>query len=256
MRVTCFLDLLYYQARANLRTEIARLHLNFVWWILEPCLTMAIYYIVFGIFMNQASNHFCLFLLIGTTQWQWFASTTAHATPSIQGAKDLMQHVDIPKIIFPLEIIIRDMYKHVFVLLLMGLFLLVYPIPFTMPWVTLPLITCIQGVFIAAIAIVLAALCPFLPDLPYIVAVIINIMVFISGVFFNVDSYVLPQHRYILYLNPIAGLLREYRDVIINGQWPHWWYLFYVFIGSTLALLAAVFLVKRFDRIYPRICQQ
>ncbi|GAB6124832.1 ABC transporter permease [Humidesulfovibrio idahonensis] len=256
MRLASLLDLLFYQARANLRAEISRLYLNFVWWVLEPCITMAIYYVVFGIFMNHTTKHFSLFLLIGTTQWQWFSATLSHSTPSIQAASELMQHVDIPKIVFPLEIVIRDCYKHVFVLLLMGLLLAVYPIPLSTSWLALPLITLVQGLCVMAAAITLAACCPFLPDLPYIVSAVLNVMVFISGVFFDVDSFVLPQHRYILYLNPMAGLIREYRRVILDGQWPDWTYLATVALGAGACLLASVQAIKRFDRVYPRICQQ
>lgn len=256
MRLASLLDLLFYQARANLRAEISRLYLNFVWWVLEPCITMAIYYVVFGIFMNHTTKHFSLFLLIGTTQWQWFSATLTHSTPSIQAANELMQHVDIPKIVFPLEIVIRDGYKHLFVMLLLGLLLAVYPIPATAAWLSLPLITLVQGLCIVTAAIILAACCPFLPDLPYVVAAVLNVLVFISGVFFDVDSFVLPQHRHILYLNPMAGLLREYRRVILDGQWPDWAYLGNVGLGSALLLVATLLAVRRIDRMYPRICQQ
>lgn len=256
MYATCFFDLLFYQARANLRSEISRLYLNFAWWVIEPCMTMLIYYVVFGLFMKHTTEHFMLFLLIGTTQWQWFAATTMHAVPCIQAANELIQHVDIPKIIFPLEVFIRDSYKHIFVLILMSLFLLAYPIPKTISWLALPLLFALQAMVVLTSALTVAALCPLLPDLQYIVTTAMNVLVFVSGVFFDMDRFVLPQHQFLLYLNPMAGLLREYRRVIIGGHWPDWTYLGALFLCVSSVLFSVVLLLRRLDRVYPRICQE
>ena len=256
MRWRCFFDLLLFQAKANLKAEISRLYLNYVWWVIEPCATMVIYYFVFGVFINQSSEHFILFLLIGTTQWQWFAATIQHSAMSIQIASGIFQHVDIPKVIFPMEIFIRDTFKHLFVMLLMAIFLLIYPVPIVASWVALPLLFILQGYFILTLCILVASLLPLLPDLYYIISTVLNLLIFVSGVFFDIDKLVLPQHRALLYANPIAGLLREYRTIIIGGNWPNWYYLGKVGLITTVLMLISLIIIMRMDKLYPRICQQ
>ncbi|MDL2272257.1 ABC transporter, partial [Desulfovibrio sp. OttesenSCG-928-I05] len=103
MNRTIFFDLLIYKTRANLRAEVSRLYLAYVWWVLNPLFNMAIFYIVFGIFMNNRQEHLALFLLLGTSQWQWFASTAQHAANSIWSAGNTMRQINIPKVFFPLE---------------------------------------------------------------------------------------------------------------------------------------------------------
>ncbi len=251
-----FFDLLIYKTRANLRAEISRLYLNYAWWALEPLFSMAVFYVVFGVFMNSSTPHFALFLLIGTTQWQWFSATLLHASGSILDAAGLMQQVDLHKLFFPLEIFLQDTFKHLFVLALMAVFLLFYPIPASLAWISLPLLLALQGLLVLACSILAAAFVPFLPDLRLIIGTVLNILFFISGIFFDVDMFVLPEHRSYMYLNPMAGLIREYRRVIINGQWPDWAYLLNVLTACIMLMGAAVYVICRYNKIYPRLCQE
>lgn len=256
MTFTAFTDLLLYKTRANLRAEVSRLYLNYAWWALEPLFSMAVFYVVFGIFMNSQTPHFALFLLIGTTQWQWFSSGIMHASKSIRNAGHILQRVAIPKIFFPLETFLQDSFKHLFVLGLMAIFLVFYPVPVTMSWLSLPLIMLLQGFLVMTCAVLFASLTPFLPDLSLILGTALNIMFFISGIFFNVDLFILPEHRSYMYLNPMAGIIREYRHVIIDGQWPNWLYLGNVFLSTMILAAFTLWFIFRNDRHYPRICQE
>ena len=256
MKAQAFFDLLLYKTRANLRAEVSQLYLNFAWWALEPLFSMAVFYVVFGIFMNSSTPHFALFLLIGTTQWQWFSATVLHASTSISGAGALIQRVSLPKVFFPLEIFLQDSFKHLFVLALLGLFLCLSSVPVTSAWLALPVVLALQGLLILTCSILFAGLVPFLPDLRFILGTVMNVLFFVSGIFFNINAFVLPQHTKWMYCNPMAGILREYRQIIINGQWPDWGYLAGVFAGVLVLLALALYLVFRLDKQYPRICQQ
>lgn len=256
MKLENFFDLLIYKTRANLRAEVSRLYLNYAWWALEPLFAMGVFYIVFGIFMNSQTPHFALFLLIGTTQWQWFASTTMNASASILGASHLMQQISIPKIFFPLEVFLQDFFKHLFVLGLLALFIIFYPIPFSVSWFSLPVIIFIHGFLILTCAILFSSLVPFFPDLRLILSTVLNVMFFITGIFFDANIFVLPEHRHWIFINPMAGIIREYRQVIIHGVWPDWAYLFNVFFSVSLLLVLSLFIIFKNDKLYPRICQQ
>ncbi len=255
MRKRAFFDLLIYKTRANVRTEVSRLYLNYMWWILEPLLSMGIFYVVFGVFMHTKTPHFALFLLIGLCQWQWFSATVLHACTSIYQNSHIMNAVDIPKIFFPLEIFLQDFFKYFFVVTLLAVFLLFYPLPITKEWFGLMAVFFVQGIFVLTVSIFVAAIVPFLPDLKFVIPACINILFFVSGIFFDVDSLILPQHRPIMYLNPMAGLIREYRNIIIGGQWPDWMYLFYVTLGTLLFLWFALRILKKYNRVYPSICR-
>ena len=54
--------------------------------------------------------------------------------------------------------------------------------------------------------------------------------------------------RTIFYLNPMAVLLKDYRDVLLHNQWPPTFDIFY--IAGFAAVLGAIswYVLKRIDR--------
>jgi lipopolysaccharide transport system permease protein len=59
-----------------------------------------------------------------------------------------------------------------------------------------------------------------------------------------------------MYLNPIAGLVKNYREILMYGNWPDWLYLGYIALAGVLLLFLAILLLKSLDHVYPRICQR
>jgi lipopolysaccharide transport system permease protein len=256
LRIRTFLDLLFFKTGADLRVEVSRYYLNYFWWILEPVFTMAIFYFVFQVLLGQQTPNFVAFLLIGFTFWNWFGNSVNNAATSILNGRMLMLQVDINKVFFPLGIILQDLFKHLFVVTLLLVFLLFYPTPVSVTWIALPILMGIQGILVAAMAILAAMVVPFVPDLKLVIGTVLHLLMFASGVFFQIDDIVLPQHRSLMYLNPIAGLIKNYRLVLMYAQWPDWDYLLKVLLASVLLLLLGLCLLKRLDRLYPRICQE
>lgn len=250
-----FLDLLLFKTEANLRAEVAKYYLNYLWWVFNPLSSMAVFYLVFGVFLNRGTENFVGFLLCGLTSWQWFANTVNNAAPSILRGQRLMLQVNIPKIFFPLEVLLRDSFKHVFVLGLLLAFLVVYPTPCGWTWLALPVLLIIQFVINAAFALLCAAFVPFVPDLQFVIQTIIQLAFFGSGIFYSIEQVVLEKHRSIVYLNPMAGLIKNYREVLIYSHWPDWNYLLFVGVFGVSLLIVAVYIMYRFNHVYPRICQ-
>jgi lipopolysaccharide transport system permease protein len=256
MRNSTFFELLCYKTGANLRTEIARYHLNYLWWALEPVLTMSVFYVIFDIMLNRGTEHFVAFLLTGLIWWNWFARSVQNAASSILNARVLILQVDIRKVFFPLEVCLQDGFKQLFVTVLLLAFLLVYPTPVTLTWLALPAIMVVQFLLILGVATLGAALVPFLPDLKFVIVTGVQLLFFGSGIFFRIEDVVLPEHRFIMYLNPVAGLIKNYREILINGAWPDWFYLAKVALFSLTLCFFAFWLVRKLDRTYPWVCNQ
>jgi lipopolysaccharide transport system permease protein len=246
-------NLLYHTVRARLANELRLYYLHFVWWFAEPLLDMAIYYVVFAILLKQGTENYVPFLLIGIVFWAWFNRSLQNGSLSILHAKDLMAQMNLPKAFFPIATVCQDFVKQVFVMVVLLVFLVLYGMPVSLSWLCLPVLMAIQFVFIIGLAVFLSAIVPFFPDLKFIITAGLQLMFFVSGVFFDIDSTVLPVHRGIVYLNPMAGLIRNYRQILMQGVWPDWPYLLGAFLSAALVLLLSMLLVRHFGHIYPKI---
>ncbi|MDD4455989.1 MAG: ABC transporter permease [Syntrophotalea acetylenica] len=256
MQLRTFYDLLLFRTRANIKTEVSRYYLNYMWWVIDPLITMGTLYLVFGIFMNRGTPNYVPFLLIGITMFQWFARSVNNACGSIIEGRGLMMQVHILKVFFPLEVTLRDSFKNLFATMLLLACVALFPVPINEKWLMLPVLMLVQFILNLGVAMVCAAIVPFVPDLKFIIATGLQLMFFGSGIFYNIRDVVLPKHQSIIFLNPVAGLLDNYRKILMYDTWPDWVYIGNVTLAGMGLILIGYFIVSKFDHIYPRICQQ
>lgn len=247
-----FVELILYKALAGLRGEAARYYLSFLWWLIEPILFMMIFFVVFGLLLQTGTEDFVPFLLIGLVSWQWFSNTIRHSMTSIMEGGRLMTHVHLPKVFFPAVTIVMDTVKFLFVLAILFLFLWWYGYPVTLVYIAFPLVLLVQLVLMASLALLAAAVVPFLPDVRFALDALLQLMFFLSGIFFA-GSTLPEEYQGHFYLNPMAGLIEAHRDVLMYGSWPDFGYLAWVAGVSVLMLMVAVRILLRLDFIYPRI---
>jgi lipopolysaccharide transport system permease protein len=245
-------DLVLYKAMAGLRSEAARNYLSFLWWVLEPLLSMLVFYIVFGLLIQRGTEDFVPFLLIGLVSWHWFANTIKHSMTSIYGNGRLMNHVDLPKVIFPSVVIVMDLVKFSFVLLMLLLFLWLYGFDIGLPYLALPLVLGTQFLLIIGLSYLAAAIIPFIPDLRFLVDTLLHLAFFLSGIFYAGAS-IPEQYRFYFYLNPMANLIEAYRDIFMDNAWPDWTPLLVITLFSITVVYAGQRLIRRFEYLYPRM---
>ncbi len=216
-----YLELIGYKAYAELRAEAARAYLGFLWWIMEPVLYMAVFYVVFGVLFQRGGEDFAPFLLCGLVVWKWFDSTVRSGANAISSNAGLMRQVYLPKFVFPSIVILVNTVKFLVVMGLLLLFLQVYGLPIFTSWLALPLLFATQMLLIAAVTLLAAAVIPFLPDLKLLIDNGLTLLFFLSGVFFGLDT--IPEGlRPYFSLNPMATLIDGYRKVLLHGLWPDW----------------------------------
>jgi lipopolysaccharide transport system permease protein len=85
-----------------------------------------------------------------------------------------------------------------------------------LPLVWLPLIPLTVG-----LGWWLAAIGAFVRDVGQIVVMVVSLLLFLSPIFFPIEA--LPEGvRVWAFLNPLALVITETRNVMINGLWPNW----------------------------------
>ena len=245
-------NIIYYRSIAELKAEASNSFAGYIWWILQPLLALAVYYFAFRWLIPNPDQNFVLFLFVGITVWQFWANTILRASSSMIVYRPLMLQLDVEKYIFPVSICVVNFVKFsvAFVLLLILLPVLGGTINHTMFY--LPLLLICLFMFTCGCGMVFAAVTPFFPDLIMVIDFMLHLLMFLSGVFFELK--ILPAElQNILFWNPVAGLMTQFRRVLMEGAAPEPGTVFYVFGLSCLLLLAGSWLLKHFSRKYPRL---
>lgn len=237
--------------------------LGWGWTLITPLLTLAVYTFVFsqvfqarwGDLQQSGPLVFAINLFAGLIVFNLFSETATQAPGLIMGNANL-----VTKVIFPLEIlpavtvVVALFHALTSLVVLVGFQLLngllstpevgfdSLGIPATLlllPLVWLPMVSgCL------ALGWLLSALGVYLRDLGQVIGVVVNLLLFLSAVFYPLSA--LPsQWQPLLQLNPIVLVIEQTRRVAVNGQLPS---LSYLVLGGLLGFLACEFAFRSFQK--------
>lgn len=209
------------QARMALRADASRYMFGYIWWILEPLLFVAVFYVVFGIILNTGRADFLVFLMCGKLPFIWFSKTVNQASGSIVHNKGLIGKVNVTKMLFPLGIIQESLYKQsaVFALLFAVLAFNDYAVTTTHFWL-IPLLLVNYLMIVVCSLIAACAVC-IVRDFAMAIPLGMTFLLFSSGIFWDVRDLGDPHKTdLVLALNPIAFLLDAYRQILMNQTPP------------------------------------
>lgn len=252
MRLSNSIELIFYKAYADLRAEAARSYLGLLWWIIEPVLYLFAFYVLFVLVLRRGGTDFVPTFLCGAVVWKWFDSGLKGGSHVISTHRGLLQQVYVPKYIFPIIAVLGSTARFLPVFAVFVVFLMVSGMPILSTWLAAPLVMVTQLILVVALAMLVGAITPFLPDLKVAIDNGMMFLFFISGVFFNINEVDEPLKSYLL-INPMAGLIDEYRNVMIRGIWPDFYRLATIFICSIGLSVLALVLLKRMDRTYGKL---
>lgn len=245
-------EVILYKTYADLKAEVARGHLGFLWWILEPVLYMGTFYLVFTAIRFQKTENFIPFLLVALVPWKWFASTVGNGSRAIMSGVNLMNQVDLPKYVFPAITIVVNFVKFLIVFLILLIFLLGYGIEPSMSWLFVPIVILVQLIMMFGVTFLLAGIVPFFPDVKQVIDNALMLAFFLSGVMFDIGQVSEPIKTY-LYMNPMVTIIESYRRILVDGGEPNWTQLIILGFSSLIVLFVARVLISKFDKVYPKI---
>lgn len=252
MQLRNTLELILYKTYADLKAEAARSYLGMLWWLIEPILYLCAFYVLFVLVLQRGGPDFVPTFLCGAVVWKWFDSGIKGGGRAISSHRGLLQQTYVPKFIFPVIATLGNTARFIPVFAIFSVFLLLYGMPVQTSWLAVPLVMLIQFCLVMALAMLIGAVTPFLPDLRVAIDNGLMLLFFISGVFFNVNDVQEPLRSYLL-LNPMAGLIDEYRNAMIRGIWPDFGRLA-VILASSIALGSlALVLLRQLDHKYGKV---
>lgn len=247
-----FFNLILYRTAAELRSEGTRTYAGYLWWIFDPLLSLAVYYVAFKYIFHRGTDDFAIFLFSGIVIYRFFAGTVTRSAGSILNGHGLMQLIYVHKSIFPLSVVMVNLVKFLVTLVLVIVVSWMFRILPTWAYLALPLLIVLELMVITGTSMICAAITPFFPDFQLVLGNIMHLLIFLSGVFYNVST-LSPRIRMLISLNPIAVMIEQYRVILLHGQWPNLQALVPALVESIIFLAIGWLLINKFDRYFPKL---
>jgi ABC-2 type transport system permease protein len=96
-------ELLAELVRKDLKVKYKNSALGFVWSLANPLLYLAVFTLVFNVFLNGGVDNFAVLFMAGFLVWNFFNLSTLTATGAVVGNANLVRKVRFPRIVLPLS---------------------------------------------------------------------------------------------------------------------------------------------------------
>ncbi|MCB1848668.1 MAG: ABC transporter permease [Halieaceae bacterium] len=233
-------------ARMSLRAEASRYFLGYIWWILEPMLWVAVFYVVFEVLLQAGRADFLVFLMCGKLAFIWFSKSVNQAANSIVMNRGLVGRINVTKTLFPLAVVQEGLYRQAAVFLLLFCVLFAWGYTPSLAWFYVVPVIVVNYLMIVACAYIGACLVCLVRDFSMIISLGMTFLLFTSGIFWDVRHLPDPAlTELVLAVNPLAFILDAYRQVLMFHTPPAWMHLLWVGCGAVALLLLMVVVMRR-----------
>lgn len=208
-----------YITRKKLKAEVANSYLNWIWWVLEPFCEMLIFTFVFGNLLKNNERNYSAYIYSGLITWKFFSQTMVYSVALVRIKKDIMIKVYVPKFIFLMENMCINGFKLLisFGILIAMMFVLKIPVGWTIFYV-IP-VYFVMFMISFSIGVLLLHFGVFVDDLSYIVSILLGLVFYVSGIFYNIDeTFPVFVARIIKLLNPMAAITAAAHDALFAGR--------------------------------------
>jgi ABC-2 type transport system permease protein len=96
-------ELLAELVRKDLMVKYKNSALGFVWSLANPLLYLAVFTLVFNVFLKGGVDNFAVLFMAGFLVWNFFNLSTLTATGAVVGNANLVRKVRFPRIVLPLS---------------------------------------------------------------------------------------------------------------------------------------------------------
>ena len=236
----------------DLRARYRGTVLGFMWSLVNPLILMAIYVLVFSVYMRMDMDDYPVFLLSGLLAWYGFAAGLEAATGSVLASAGMIKNSSLPPNVFPLVAVGSQLVHFLLSLPLLVILLILFGRAPSLSIAILPLLIVLQGVLTYGIALILSASACRFRDILHLVPNVLMILFFLTPILYSA-SMIPERFRALVDWNPLAHLMQSYQQILYAGQPPA---LHSVGIVAASALVAWVVGSLYFDRRRPELAAE
>lgn len=211
-------SLFYQLVSRDIKLKYRRSYLGYLWSVLNPLLLMMVMTAVFSQMFKRDIPNFPAYLISGQVLFSFMTEATREAMVSITNNASLLKKTYVPKYIFTVSKITSSLVTLflsfaalILVFLITGVRFRPKALLFFIPVLELYVFSIGLGLFLAQATV-------FFRDIQYIYSVITTAWMYLTPIFYSIESlpaWLIPLIRY---LNPMYCYLMQFRCLLLEGQ--------------------------------------
>ena len=210
-----------------------------LWHLLNPLFQAGIYYLLFGVLLQQRSGveNYPAWLIVGLFTFGFTQKTVQSAARVVVSKAQMLRSLNFPAVILPISTNISELLAFIPALVVMMLAVLVTGEGVGLAWLFLPIALSMQLMFNLGLSLIVARLTVDFRDLDNLLSHLLRIWLYFSGVLFPIGLAPEGWIRTLLQLNPSHVFIELSRGILLERS------LDTVATGAALAWSVSVLLV-------------
>jgi ABC-type polysaccharide/polyol phosphate export permease len=234
---------IWLMAKIEFKLRYYESKMGLLWALMKPIADVLVYYVAFKIILSVATPHYAAFVFLGIIVFNYFSECSSGTVQLLQVKRYLYEYTNMDKLEIYLSVLISNFIGFIFNLIIFIIFCqfdqinIGYQIIYIIP-VSLTLMILALG-----FSLILSNI--------YLIAKDINqIWIITSSILFWLSPIIYPAERFhtkfpaLEYINPLSGIIINFRNVLMDHKDPNWNLLGFGFIYACFFLLIGISLLK------------
>jgi lipopolysaccharide transport system permease protein len=216
-------ELFFFLVWRDVKIRYKQTLLGAAWAIIQPFFAMLIFTLFFGKLakIDTGGIPYPVFSYCALVPWTYFATTLSFGGNSMVANKELITKVYFPRVAVPASAVLSglvDFSISSLVLIGMMIYFKVAPSWELLMWpvLVIPLVTLALGV-----SMYLSSLNVKYRDIKYVLPFLTQFWLFLTPIIY--PTTLIPERfQFLMYLNPMAGIIDAFRDAFLPGRSIQW----------------------------------
>ena len=232
--------------RKNFTTKYKDSALGILWSFFNPLITMALLTAIFSSVFTRSIENFPVYFLTGRCVIDFFNSGTKIAMTSLKKNSSILNKIYMPRYIFAVGGVCSEFINFLMTLIVVIVIMLVTRAPFY-PLALFSVIPIgILFLLIMGVGLILSILCTKFTDIEYLYRIFTSLLIYACAIFYPIDIVPQPIRQY-MELNPVYGIIAQFREFVMYGRFPSTKLMLTTFVTSLIIFIIGVLLFKKYQ---------
>ena len=243
-------DLFYFLVWRDIEVLYAQTILGFLWAILQPCVQILIFTIVFGKVakINTDGIPYILFSSVAIIPWTYMSQAMTASSQSLIAGQNMLGKVYFPRLIFPVTPVLAKLVDFGISMLIILIVILFYRIVPTWNLVFLPVFVVLMMTIAAGVGMWLSAMAIRFRDVKLAMPFVIRMLMYTAPIVYSASS-ISETYRTIYSLNPLVSAIEGFRACLL-GTPLQWQFILPGMAIAIILLASGAFYFKRMERVF------
>jgi homopolymeric O-antigen transport system permease protein len=219
-----YTDLIYTLSQHRVRVRYKQSMLGIIWAVMQPLSLMLIYTVIFSMVtkIETGGPPYAIFVFVGLLPWTYFSTALTSGTSALTSNINLIAKVYFPREILPLTYVIAAFFDFIIACVVLAGMMVYYHVSLTATAIYAIPIIAVMTVFVMAMALLFSATHVRFRDVGVGIPLLLQIWMFATPVVYPLSAVksLSPTLRLIYLLNPMVGVIENFRRVVLQGVPP------------------------------------